>query len=186
MIQSPLSRLGAAAAVAFAALAVASPSQAGVRHQARSVQGPFGRGYSAERTVHRSPGQTTAVRSVQTDHGYGFTTRDTHYGPGQVSNQVTRTYNDGASVSRTVNREPGSASVERTHTGVDGRTQSGWDTVYRTDDGYTRTRGVSTSSGRSLTATEDVSVSDSAITVEHTLTTGSGSSVTHTNVIGRR
>src|SRR4051812_49046955 len=97
--------------------AAASPSEAGVRHQTRTVQGPRGHGFTA--------------------------TRDLRSGGGQISNQVTRTFQDGAVSSRSgsVTRGPGAVSWDRSHTGSGGRTQSGWGTIYRTDDGYTRSRG---------------------------------------------
>ena len=122
-----------------------------------SVQGAHGRGFVAGRTVNRTPGSTTATRGVQTDSGRGFeTTRQTTYGSGSVNNTVTRTYNNGETATRTgsVTRNPdGSVTAERSHTGVDGNTQSGWNTIYRNDSGFTDTRGFTTSSGASASQT---------------------------------
>jgi hypothetical protein len=93
------------------------------------------------------------MRGVQTNSGRGFeTTRQTNYGNGSVNNTVTRTYNNGEAASRTgsVTRNPdGSVTAERSHTGVNGNTQSGWNTIYKTDNGFTDTRGFTTSGGAS-------------------------------------
>jgi len=117
-----------------------------------SVQGWRG-GYVAGRTINRTSGATTATRSFQGDRGRGFdTTRQTTYGNGSVNNTVTRTYNNGESATRTgsvTRNSDGSVTAERSHTGVNGNTQTGWNTIYRNDNGFTDTRGFTTSSGAS-------------------------------------
>ena len=172
-----------------AGLATAQAADAAVRGGFRSVQGPRGHGYIAQRSVNRVPGATTANRSLQTNSGRGFdTTRQTTYGDGALTNQVDRTYNNGATASRTgsvVKTGDGSVSIDRSHTGVAGNTQSEWSTIYRTDDGVGRTRNFSTSNGRSAAVTGDVSFNDGTATVNRTVTTGSGASATSTRTYTR-
>jgi len=122
-----------------------------------SVQGAHGHGFVAGRTINRVPGSVTATRGVETNNGRGFqTNRQTTYGNGSVNNAVTRTYNNGETATRTgsITRNPdGSVTAERSHTGVNGNTQSGWNTIYRNDNGFTDTRGFTTSSGASASQT---------------------------------
>lgn len=121
--------LGAAAVLALA-LGLSQAADAATRGRAWSVQGPRGHGFTATSTA--------------------------SYGGGGISNNFTRTYNNGktatssASVTRNGN---GSVTREASHTGVAGNTQSGSSTVYRTDDGFGRTREFSTSSGASVSQT---------------------------------
>jgi len=153
-----------------------------------SVQGWRG-GFAAGRTINRVPGSTTATRGVQTDGGRGFlTTRQTSYGNGSANNTVTRTYNNGETATRTgsVTHNPdGSVTRERSHTGVDGNTQSGWSTIYKNDDGVSRTRGFTTSSGRSATETGSITHDDGSVTVNRAITTGSGASASRTTTYTR-
>jgi|GEM_PF-2214342 len=144
-----------------------------------SVQGQRA-GFSAGRTVNRMPGSTTVHRGVQTDSGRGFeTTRQTNYGDGSRANTVTRTYNNGETATRTgtAARNPdGSVTREMTHTGVDGNTQSGWSTIYKTDDSVSRSRGITTSTGKSVTETGSATYGDGSVTLNRSVTTGSGAS----------
>jgi len=95
-------------------------------------------------------GGRSHTRSVQGRFGHGYTAaRSTTWGDGAVTRQGQRTFNNGAS-------------------------QSGWSTLYRTDDGYARTRGASGSHGRSITGTKDVSFGDDSVTVNRSGSTGSG------------
>ena len=122
--------------------------------------------------------------SVQGPRGHGFAaTRSTRYGAGGIANNVTRTYNNGRTATRTgsiTRNGNGSVTRERSHTGVNGNTQSGSSTVYRTSDGFGRTREVSTSGGRSATEAGSVSFAPGSMTVDRSITTGSGESVNHT------
>lgn len=137
--------------LAAALLVAASSADAGEHSVARHAQGRFGHGVTRIRTVDREPGAVSVT--------------------GQ------RIYNDGltASRSRSATRNPdGSISTARSHTGVAGDSQSGWSTIYRTDNGYTRAGGVSTSSGRSATGSKSVVVGGDGVTVARSVTTGSG------------
>ena len=142
-----------AAGLALAVIGSAGAAQAGDRSRHRSVQGPDGRGYEVRRDVSREPGA--------------------------ASGSVTRRYNNGAVAGRSgsITREDGVGTREGAHTGARGRTQSGWSTIYRNDDGFGRARGVTTSGGRSAEGRRDVVVGDDHITVNRSLTTGSGRSV---------
>lgn len=188
MISSPLRSFLTSAAVLVIMLASLSSAQA---FHGRFVAGRGfgGQGYVAGRTVNRTPGSTTATRGVETASGHGFvTTRQTNYGDGSLTNNVTRTYNNGETASRTgsITRNPdGSVTKERTHTGVDGNTQTGWSTIYKTDDGVGRTRGVTTSSGKSATETGSVAFGDGSMTVDRSIATGSGASASQTTTYTR-
>lgn len=154
-----------------------------------SVQGSHGRGFVAHRSISRSPGMATVNRGIETNSGRGSTTtRTTSHGDGSLTNQVTRTYNNGQTASRTgsiTKNGNGSVTLARSHTGVAGNTQSGWSTIYRTDDGIGRTRGLTTSSGRSAVETGNVSFNDGSMTVNRSLTTGSGASATRSTTYTR-
>ena len=144
---------------ATAVLAVLGSVQPALAFHGRflSVQGARGHGFVAGRTINRAPGSTTATRGIQTNGGRGFeTTRQTNYGNGSLNNTVTRTYNNDETASRTgsITRNPdGSVTETRSHTGVDGNTQSGWNTIYRNGNGFTDTRGFTTSNGASASQT---------------------------------
>jgi hypothetical protein len=175
------------AAVAAILFATLSPALA-FHGRVVSVQGWRG-GFAAGRTINRTPGSTTATRGLQTDGGHGFlTTRQTNYGNGNINNTVTRTYNNGEMAMRTgsVTHNPdGSVTRERSHTGVDGNTQSGWSTIYKNDDGVSRTRGFTTSSGRSATETGSITHDDGSVTINRAVTTGSGASASRTTTYAR-
>jgi hypothetical protein len=173
---------------ALIALAVLTPAQA-AHGRFVSVQGWRGHGYTAGRFVDRSPGSTTVTRGVQTNSGRGFLTqRQTTYGDGSVTNTMTRTYNNGETATRTgtiTRNADGSVSETRSHTGVNGNTQSGWNTIYKTDDGIARSRGFTTSGGRSATQTGSVSFGDDSMTVNRSVVTGSGASASQTTTYTR-
>lgn len=150
------------AALATAVSLAAVPAVAGERGRNVSVQGPNGRGYVASRTFSREPG--AARFSAQ------------------------RVYNGGASSSRSasaVRTGEGAVRFDRSHTGVAGATQSGWSTIYRTDDGFGRERGASTSSGRGYTANADVSRTEDGVIVERSVTTASGATADRTRTYPR-
>ncbi len=173
MLKSRTLPILAALAVAVPAVSLAAPAAA----QSRVVvaHGPYGGGYVAGGQVARHPGGVHVSRGVMTRSGHGVReTRDTHWGDGAISQQVRRTYANGASATRTdsVVRHPdGSVSRNRARTGAAGNSQSGWSTIYRTDDGYARTRGAQTSNGRGYSSTRDVSAGDDTVTVDRSATT---------------
>jgi hypothetical protein len=74
---------------------------------------------------------------------------------------------------------------ETTHTGVDGNTQSGWNTIYKGDDSVSRSRGITTSTGRSVTETGNLTYGNGSATVNRTITTGSGASVSGSETFTR-
>lgn len=171
------------------ALGTAQPAEAASHGRYMSVQGTHGRGFTAHRGISRSPGSGSTTRGIQTHNGRGFeTTRTTNHGNGSLTNQVTRTYNDGQTASRTgsiTKNGNGSVTMTRSHTSVAGNTQTGWNTIYRTDDGITRTRGVTTSSGKSAIETGSVSFGNGSMTVNKSLTTGSGASASRSTTYTR-
>ena len=180
-----------ASALAAAALGLlASPPVKAAGHgRTLSVRGSHGRGFVAQRDVSRSAGMATASRGVQTSGGRGFTTtRNTSHGNGSLTNQVGRTYDNGKTASRTgsVTRNGnGSVSLSRSHTGIAGNTQSGWSTIYRTDDSIGRTRGFTTSSGRSAVESGNVAFGHGSMTVSKSITTGAGASATRSTTYTR-
>lgn len=171
------------------ALVAASVIPAEARGRFLSVQGISGHGFNAGRMINRSPGSTAVTRGLQTNSGRGFTTtRQTNYGDGSLTNNVTRTYNNGETATRTgaiTRNGDGSITGTRSHTGVNGNTQSGWNTIYKTDDGFGRTRGFTTSSGRSATETGSVAFGEGSMTVNRSLITGSGASASRTTTYTR-
>lgn len=97
-------------------------------------------------------GSRSQSRSVQGRLGHGYTaSRAASWGDGVVSRQDQRTFNNGMS-------------------------RSGWSTLYRTDDGYTRSRGASGSGGRAITGVKDVSFGEDSVTVNRSGSTASGDS----------
>lgn len=180
-----------ASALVVVALGLAmSPSAEAAGHgRLLSVQGSHGRGFVAQRHISRSPGSASASRGVQTNSGRGFTTtRSTSHGNGSLTNQISRTYDNGETASRTgsiTRNGNGSVTLSRSHTGVAGNTQSGWSTIYRTDDGIGRTRGFTTSSGRSAVASGNVAFGNGSMTVNKSLTIGSGASATRSTTYTR-
>lgn len=167
-------------------LMLALPAQAEARTHGRVVHahGPNGGGYHAGRAVSREPGSAQVTRGIVTHNGRGVhQTRSTDWGNGVIHNEVDRSYRHGGSVKRdtTVTRNGnGSVTVDRDRTGVRGNEQSSWTTIYRTDDGYTRTRGASTSNGRGYNTTRDVSVSDDYVTVQRSASNNRGGSASST------
>jgi hypothetical protein len=177
-----------AVAVTFA-LGAAQPAEAASHGRYVSVQGIHGRGFSAHRGISRSPGSVSATRGIQTNSGRGVeTNRTTSRGDGTLTNQVSRTYNNGQTASRTgsiTKNGDGSVSMTRSHTGVAGNTQTGWNTIYRTDDGIARSRGFTTSNGKSAVETGSVSFAKGSMTVDKSLTTGSGASASRSTTYTR-
>ncbi|BAK64983.1 hypothetical protein SLG_03080 [Sphingobium sp. SYK-6] len=169
---------------------VAAPAEAREHGRIVRAQGPYGGGYVAGRHVSRQPGSTQVTRGAATYGGRGYgQTRSTQWGDGAVTNSVDRRYANGTGMSRDsslVRNGDGSVSVQRDRTGPAGNSQSGWSTIYRTDDGYTRTRSGATSSGRSYSATRDVSVNGDSVTVDRNAATGSGRAVSSTRTYSRR
>lgn len=103
-------------------------------------------------TAAEAAGSRSGSRSVQGRFGHGYVASGSvNWGNGAVTRQGQRTFNNGMS-------------------------QSGWSTLYRTDDGYTRSRSASGSGGRAINATKDVSFDDSSVTVNRSGSTGSGDS----------
>jgi hypothetical protein len=171
------------------AFGTAQPAEATSHGRYVSVHGTHGRGFTAHRGISHSPGSASATRGIQTHSGRGFeTTRTTSHGDGSLTNKVTRTYNNGQTASRTgsiTRNGDGTVSMTRSRTGVAGNTQTGWDTIYRTDDGIARTRGISTSSGKSAIETGSVSFGNGSMTVNKSLTTGSGASASRSTTYTR-
>jgi hypothetical protein len=187
--ERPLTKPCTIALSAALVLVAASILPAEARGRFLSVQGVRGHGFTAGRVIARTPGSTMVTRGLQTNSGRGFTTtRQTHYGDGSLTNNVTRTYNNGQTATRTgaiTRNDDGSITRSRSHTGVNGNTQSGWNTIYRTEDGFGRTRGFTTSSGRSATQTGSVAFGDDSMTVNRSITTGSGASASRTTTYTR-
>lgn len=178
--------LALAAGALVVSLAAAQAAEAGER--SRSWVGR--RGAEAGRTVDRAPGSTVVQRGVTGRNGRGVsTTRATTWGDGSVTNDMQRNYANGETVTRSgsvVANGDGSVDATRTRTGVGGNTQSGWSTVYRSEDGFGRSRGVSTSSGRGVSGGTDVVVGDDSVTVNRSLTTQSGQSRSRSRTYPRR
>ncbi|MDZ4375011.1 MAG: hypothetical protein U1C74_26825 [Phenylobacterium sp.] len=88
--------------------------------------------------------------AAQGRFGHGYTaSRTATWGEGSLTRQGQRTFNNGMS-------------------------QSGWRTIHRTDDGYTRSRGASGSGGRGIAGTKDVSFGPDSVTVDRSGSTASG------------
>lgn len=164
-----------------AAVALLAPVEAAARGRLVHVRAPSG-GYVAGRDVDREPGSATVTRGWRTDRGHGVeATRTTDWGDGAVETSRNRRYANGAteaSRSSVVRHADGSISRARSHTGVAGNSQSRWGTIERTEDGYARRHGASTSGGRGYTASRDVSIGDDQIRIDRQLTTNSGHSLT--------
>ena len=114
---------------------VALPAQAGQHGRFVSVQGARGHGYVHSRNVSRQPGAISVSRGTQTNSGRGVTSnRDATWGDGAYQSGATRTFNNGASVSRSasvVDNGDGSVSYDHSRTGYDGSTRSVSRTVTR-------------------------------------------------------
>ncbi|MFN4178579.1 hypothetical protein [Phenylobacterium sp.] len=183
-------RFPLALAAVAAGLTLAGEASAGHRSGPRIADGPLGRPALAGRRIDRDPGHTYAERGVIGRGGHGYrASRDTTWGDGRVDKTTQRTWRNGAQATRTgsaVRNEDGSVSINRSRTGTQGATQTGWSTIYKTEDGYARDRGVSTSNGRSATTHGDIQVTDDTITVNRSATTGSGQTYSRTNTYTRR
>lgn len=181
-MQSRHGKLICIAVAAAGVMTLPAEAHAGTHGHVVHRHGPNGGGYSAGRVVSRSPGEVDVRRRAITHNGNGTAkARHTEWSDGNVQNQVSRTYRNGQSSQRTSNATrngDGSAKVSRSRTGAQGNQQSSWSTIYRTDDGYTRTRNASTSNGRGYSSTRDVSVSDDYVTVNRDATTANGRTTT--------
>lgn len=117
----PIAALG----LAFIALACSGTAEAQrIRSSSRSVQGTYGRGYSASSSAVRGGGTATVTRGVQTNGGYGATTTRGHtLSNGAYTGGATHTTNNGTSWGRsttaTVNGN-GGGSYSSTFTGPAG------------------------------------------------------------------
>ncbi|HEY0628118.1 MAG TPA: hypothetical protein VGD23_02205 [Sphingomicrobium sp.] len=176
-------------ALALAAATVLA-SSADARDRLAGVRGVRGDGIIAGRRVTHEPGSIQVRQGFLTVGERGlYEERSTNWGEGSINRSIDRTYANGSTMSRdrSITRNPdGSVSTSRSHTGVAGNSQSGWSTIYRTDDGYRRTRSASTSNGRGYEATRDVSVGEDMVTIDRSLTTKSGRSVTRSRTRPRR
>ena len=176
-----------ALAVGGSVAVCAAPAEA--RGQLAGFRGPNG-SVLAGRHVSREPGSIEVRRGFRTADGRGVkTTRSTSWGERAIHNEVERIYADGRTMTREgslVRNGDGSVSRNRTRTGPAGNSQSGWSTIYRTEDGFGRERGASTSSGRGYQAKKDVSVSPDSVSVDRSLTTNSGRTMSRTRTYQRR
>ncbi|HZG32849.1 MAG TPA: hypothetical protein VEZ59_06205 [Sphingopyxis sp.] len=165
------------------------PAQARERGHVVHGHGPGGNAHIRGRHVSREPGSVKVTRGAVTRGGHGYRqTRQTTRGDGTLSNNVERRYRNGKTMTRSssVTRNgDGSVSRERGRTGPAGNSQGSWSTIYRTDDGYTRNSGASTSRGRGYSATRDVSVAPGSVTVSRKGSTNSGRSIDQTRTYTR-
>ncbi|MBB6427003.1 hypothetical protein [Sphingopyxis sp. JAI128] len=167
----------------------ATPVEAREHGRLSAGRGPHGGGYISGRHVSREPGRTVVSRGVLTGGGHGYRqTRTTTRGDGTITNDVQRRKANGSEVRRTgsvTRNADNSVSRQHTRTGANGNSQSGWSTIYRTEDGYSKSRGASTSNGRGYTATRDVSVGEDSVTINRNATTNSGREVSRTRTVPR-
>lgn len=107
---------------------VAVPAQAGQHGRFVSVQGVRGHGYVHGRDVSRQPGAISVSRGTQTNAGRGVaSSRSASWGDGAYQSGASRTFNNGASASRStslVDNGDGSVSYDHSRTGYDGSTRS--------------------------------------------------------------
>jgi len=107
---------------------VAVPAQAGQHGRSVSVQGARGHGYVHSRDVSRQPGAISVSRGTQTNAGRGVaSSRSANWGDGAYQSDATRTFNNGASASRStdvVDNGDGTVSYDHSRTGYDGSTRS--------------------------------------------------------------
>lgn len=107
---------------------VAVPAQAGQHGRLVSVQGARGHGYVHSRDVSRQPGAISVSRATQTNAGRGLaSSRSASWGDGAYQSGATRTFNNGASASRSTNlvdNGDGSVSYDHSRTGYNGSTRS--------------------------------------------------------------
>ncbi|CAN5556180.1 hypothetical protein BH10PSE4_BH10PSE4_31850 [soil metagenome] len=121
--------------LAVLAAMIAVPAQAGQHSRFVSVQGARGHGYVRSRNVSRQPGAISVSRGTQTNSGRGVaSSRNASWGDGVYQSGGTRTFNNGASASRStdvVNNGDGTVSYDQSRTGYDGSTRSVSGTVTR-------------------------------------------------------
>lgn len=114
--------------LAILAAMTAVPAQAGQHGRAVSVQGARGHGYVHSRDVSRQPGAISVSRGTQTNAGRGVaSSRSANWGDDAYQSGATRTFNNGASASRStsvVNNGDGTVSYDHERTGYDGSTRS--------------------------------------------------------------
>jgi hypothetical protein len=114
---------------------VAMPAQAGQHGRFTSVQGARGHGYAHSRDVSRRPGAISVSRGTQTHSGRGVASeRAASWSDGVYQSGASRTFNNGASASRStnvVNNGDGTVGYDHARTGYDGSTRSVSGTVTR-------------------------------------------------------
>lgn len=114
---------------------IAAPAQAGQHGRLVNVQGARGHGYVHSRDVSRQPGAIAVSRGTQTNSGRGVASnRSASWGEGAYQGGATRTFNNGASASRSthvVDNHDGTVSYDHSRTGYDGATRSVSGTVNR-------------------------------------------------------
>lgn len=182
--------LTTAAAVAVFCAAQAAPTIAAAQDRAWSRIGRLGHVYSGARRVETAPGRVHVEGSWRGDRGRGLDrARETTWGDGRSVTSVRRQYANGAEASwtqsRTLNGD-GSATRERSHSGVRGESRSGWTTVYRSEDGFGRSQSYSSSTGRGGSRSTDVVVGDHAITVNRQVQTSAGRGRSSSRTYDRR
>jgi hypothetical protein len=121
--------------LAVLAAMIAVPAQAGQHGRFVSVQGARGHGYAHSRDVSRQPGAFSVSRGTQTNSGRGVASnRNANWGDGAYHGGATRTFNNGASASRStsvVDNHDGTVSYDHARTEYDGSTRSVSGTVTR-------------------------------------------------------
>jgi len=121
--------------LAVLAAMIAVPAQAGQHGRFVSVQGARGHGYVHSRNVSRQPGAISVSRATQTNSGRGVaSSRGATWGDGAYHGGASRTFNNGASASRStdlVNNGDGTVSYDHSRTRYDGSTRSISGTVVR-------------------------------------------------------
>lgn len=115
-------------AVAVLTLVLAAPAQAAPHGRFVSAQGPYGHGYTHYRNVSRQPGAFSISRGTQSNSGRGAVSdRYARWGDGTYSGGASRTFNNGASASRSLNlvdNNDGTFSYDRSRTRYNGTTRS--------------------------------------------------------------
>jgi hypothetical protein len=121
--------------LAVLAAMIAVPAQAGQHGRFVGVQGARGHGYVHSRNVSRQPGALSVSRGTQTNSGRGVAShRSASWGEGAYHGGATRTFDNGASASRStdvVDNHDGTVSYDHSRTGYDGSTRSVSGTVTR-------------------------------------------------------
>lgn len=116
-------------------IAIAPAAEAGQHGRTVRVQGAYGRGYVHDRHVSRQPGALSVSRGTQTNGGYGVASqRSASWSDGAYAGNASRSFNNGASTSRTtsiVNNGEGSYGYTASRTGYDGVSRSVSGTVSR-------------------------------------------------------